>query len=186
MRAALRLYRLLLGAVAVLLLGITPALPQEDFQFMPKGGKRLLLELYGGAGDAAELQAIIAARHSEAEWTGVVAKRGAKLSDRERRTLAAYLAGTMPLAAKAGSRDEIAAALPPDGDELAWNNCQNCHSLFTGYLVQDRDQKGWLAIFLSPFHREIKMTQKEREAFARYSAINMPMRAEDVPAELRF
>ena len=41
-------------------------------------------------------------------------------------------------------------------------------------------------MFESPFHREIKMSTQQREIFARYSAINMPMRVEDVPAELRF
>jgi hypothetical protein len=30
------------------------------------------------------------------------------------------------------------------------------------------------------------MTPQEREEFSRYSAINMPMKFEDVPEELRF
>ena len=46
--------------------------------------------------------------------------------------------------------------------------------------------QGWRNIFLSPFHRELKMTAQEREKFARYSAINMPMKFEDVPEDLRF
>ena len=41
-------------------------------------------------------------------------------------------------------------------------------------------------MFMSPFHRELKMTPAEREEFSRYSALNMPMKVEDVPAELRF
>jgi hypothetical protein len=41
-------------------------------------------------------------------------------------------------------------------------------------------------VFLSPFHRNIKMSEKERETFARYSAVSMPMKAEDVPPDLRF
>jgi hypothetical protein len=41
-------------------------------------------------------------------------------------------------------------------------------------------------MFLSPFHRELKMSPREREEFARYSALNMPMRIEDVPEDLRF
>jgi hypothetical protein len=73
-----------------------------------------------------------------------------------------------------------------DGRELAWEYCQSCHSLFSGYLTQERDAPAWLNTFASPFHREIKMTQKQREEFARYSAINMPMKFEDVPEELRF
>ena len=41
-------------------------------------------------------------------------------------------------------------------------------------------------MFQSPFHRELKMTAQEREELARYSAINMPMKIEDVPPDLRF
>jgi hypothetical protein len=41
-------------------------------------------------------------------------------------------------------------------------------------------------MFQSPFHRGLKMTERERREFATYSAINMPMRTEDVPADLRF
>ncbi len=52
--------------------------------------------------------------------------------------------------------------------------------------MQNRDAQGWRSIFLSPFHRQIKMAAQERETFARYAAFNMPMKAEDVPADLRF
>ena len=45
---------------------------------------------------------------------------------------------------------------------------------------------GWLVVFASPFHKDIPMSQTEREIFADYSAINMPMRVEDVPPEMRF
>ena len=76
---------------------------------------------------------------------------------------------------------DLAAALPRDGRELAWNECQFCHSLFASHLTQNRDVQAWLNMFQSPFHRELKMTAQEREEFARYSAINMPMKVEDVP-----
>ncbi len=114
------------------------------------------------------------------------------LTDREQRTLAAYLAVNMPVpdpgetAAKAGDPAALRAALPRDGRELAWNECQFCHSLFTSHLTQDRDMQAWLNLFESPFHREMKMTPQEREEFARYSTINMPMKIEDVPPDLRF
>ena len=84
---------------------------------------------------------------------------------------------------QAAKRGDIASALPPDGRELAWNQCQSCHSLFSSYLTQDRDVQGWRNMFLSPFHRELKMTPQEREEFSRYSAINMPMKIEDVPED---
>jgi hypothetical protein len=131
-----------------------------------------------------------AAARSEADWSQFLAGRGTDLDDTELATLAAYLAVNMPLprealdaAAKAG---DIGTALPADGRQLAWNDCQSCHSLFAGYLTQDRDLQGWQNMFQSPFHRELQMAPQERDEFARYSAINMPMKIEDVPEDLRF
>ena len=108
------------------------------------------------------------------------------MTERELATLSAYLAVNMPLSADAVKREDVASALPPDGRDLAWNGCQNCHSLFAGYLTQDRAVQAWRNIFLSPFHRELKMSPQEREEFARYSTLNMPMKIEDVPQDLRF
>ncbi len=160
---------------------------QEDFGFMPKGGKTLLLEL---TAKPAELREIGSARRSEAEWREFIAKHKTSMTERDVNELAAYLAINMPVPedalAKAQDSAALAAALPADGRELAWNQCQSCHSLFSGYLMQNRDAQGWRSIFLSPFHRNIKMTEQERETFARYAAFSMPTKAEDVPADLRF
>ena len=41
-------------------------------------------------------------------------------------------------------------------------------------------------MFQSPFHRELKMSAEERDEFSHYSVINMPMKFEDVPEDLRF
>jgi hypothetical protein len=92
----------------------------------------------------------------------------------------------MPLSDEAMKRDNLAAALPQDGCDLAWSQCQSCHSLFASHLTQRRPAQGWRNMFLSPFHRELKMNPQEREEFARYSALNMPMKIEDVPPDLRF
>ena len=176
----------LVTAVALLLMPAS-VFCQEDFGFMPKGGKTLLLEL---TSKPAELRDIGSARRSEAEWREFIAKHEASMTERDVNELAAYLAintpvpeGALPDAQDAAT---LAAAFPADGRELAWNQCQSCHSLFSGYLMQSRDPQGWRSIFLSPFHRNIKMTAQERETFARYAAFSMPMKAEDVPADLRF
>lgn len=184
------------AAVGVLLVGLAPALSQLDSGFMPKGGKTLLLEILGKAPDDKDLRQIVGERRSDAEWQDRIDARNKAMnkamSERERRTLAAYLAVNMPVsdpksvAAKAANPAELLAALPRDGRELAWNECQFCHSLFSSYLTQDRSVQAWLNMFQSPFHREMKMTAQEREEFARYSAINMPMKIEDVPPDLRF
>jgi hypothetical protein len=158
----------------------------EDNTFMPKGGRALLLDLLGVPLDQAELRVIAQARRTEPQWGDFVAARKNALTERELATLAAYLAVNMPLSDDAVKRDNLASALPPDGRDLAWTGCQSCHSLFASHLTQKRNAQGWRNVFLSPFHRELKMSPQEREEFARYSAINMPMKVEDVPQELRF
>jgi hypothetical protein len=182
--------RLIPIILAVMLAGLSPALAQESFDFMPKGGKTLFVDVFGAAPDAATLDEMATAARGEADWNDLLAKRNTGLGDKELRTLAAYLAVNMPLprdaldtATKAG---DIAAALPADGRELAWSGCQPCHSLFASHLTQDRDLQGWRNMFQSPFHRELRMTPRERDEFSRYSAINMPMKIEDVPEDLRF
>jgi hypothetical protein len=180
------------AAFAVLLCGLVPALSQNDENFMPKGGRTLLLAILGASPNAQALKEIVTARHDEAEWRTATSARTNALSEREQKTLAAYLAVNMPLAdpdkalAAASNPGALSKALPRDGRALAWNECQFCHSLFTSYLTQERDVQAWLNMFQSPFHREIKMTEKERQEFARYSAFNMPMKIDEVPPELRF
>ena len=182
--------RLMLVVLCALLLGSQSTLAQEDYDFMPKGGKALLFQLLGHPLDTAELHKIAKTKHTAEEWQASLAPKMGAMNDRERRTLAGYLAVNMPLAEKTPADEEakgdVAAALPPDGQELAMNNCQFCHSVFSGYLMIDRGVQGWLGPFEAPFHREIEMTETERETFARYSAINMPMKFEDVPEDLRF
>jgi len=158
----------------------------EDNAFMPKGGRALLLDLFGAPPDQVELRAIVQARRTEPEWLNFVAARKKPLTERELATLAAYLAVNMPLSDDALKLNNLASALPPDGRDLAWNGCQSCHSLFASHLTQKRPVQGWRNMFLSPFHRELQMSPQEREEFARYSALNMPMKIEDVPPDLRF
>jgi hypothetical protein len=176
-----------LWVLIALLLSSVPGRAQEDFNFMPKGGKTLLTEL---TSNPTELREIASARRSEAEWREFVVKRKSAMAERDVKELAAYLAINMPLpgGAPAEGQDSraMAATFPPDGRELAWFQCQSCHSLFSGYLMHDRDAQGWRSIFLSPFHRGMKMTERERETFARYSGHSMPMKIENVPADLRF
>jgi hypothetical protein len=180
------------AAFGALLLGLVPALSQLDYSFMPKGGKALLVQIVGSPPDSKELREILSARRSEQEWRKAVAEKAKVLSEREQQTLAAYLAINMPMQdpeqviAKAGKAQELYAGLPRDGRELGFYECQFCHSLFTSHLMQDRSFQAWMNMFQSPFHRELKMTKQEREEFSRYSEINMPMKIDDVPPDLRF
>jgi len=173
-------------ALCVAALAAATGAAGEDNRFMPRGGRTLLLEAIKPSPD--ELLRIVQTLNTEAQWVQFVAERGKGLSEREANTLSAYLAVNLPLSAsvRAGEPGALSAALPRDGRELAWDQCQFCHSLFTSHLTQSRDAQGWRNMFESPFHRGLKMTPQEREEFARYSAINMPMKVDDVPAELRF
>jgi len=177
--------RLFLAVFAIAVFAFAQA-AGEDNAFMPKGGRALLIELLGTPPDRAELRTIAQARRTEPEWRDFVAARKNTLTERELATLAAYLAVNMPLPDDDVKRDNLASTLPPDGRDLAWNECQSCHSLFASHLTQRRNAQGWRNMFLSPFHRELKMTPQQREEFARYSALNMPMKIEDVPQDLRF
>jgi hypothetical protein len=159
-----------------------------DYGFMPPGGRTILLGLVGEEDGAALSE--IAARDTTAEdWQAWAAERDPALEERALATFAGYAELNFPLdadglAALAESGD--ASALPPDGKDLAIAQCQFCHALFSGYLMHRRDETGWRGTFKSPFHSEIPMTELERDTFARYSALNMPLRFEDVPPELRF
>lgn len=150
--------------------------------FMPKGGRALLLEIVGSS--SAKLRDVVQQKRTEAEWLQYAKEqaRARPMTEREQATLAAYLAVNMP----AADAVQGAAALPLDGRDLAWERCQNCHSLFSGYLTQAGSATRWRNEFQFPFHRNLKMTPQEREEFARYSEINMPMKVEDVPDDLRF
>lgn len=180
---------LVLGMLLALVAFAVAKAGGEDERFMPKGGRTLLLESLGPAPNLDEFRRIASTRNTEDQWRAFVATRAVPADAREKETLTAYLAVNLPLAAKTLQSlkpDGIAAALPRDGRELAWQQCQFCHSLFSSHLTQRRDAQGWRNMFLSPFHRELKMTAQEREEFSRYSALNMPMRVDDVPQELRF
>jgi len=159
-----------------------------QFDFMPVGGRALLLDLLGQV-DAETLAEITAQDQSAEDWQAWAVSQGPDLDDKALATFAGYAELNLPvgedvLSALEESGD--ATLLPPDGMDLAIAQCQFCHSLFSGYLMHDRDEIGWKGTFKSPFHSEIPMTEVERDTFAGYSATNMPLRFEDVPPELRF
>ena len=164
-------------ALAMLALVAGSAAGQVDmFAFMPDGGRGSLVRAFP---DPKGQRDALSRSRSPEGWQDALA--GAGLGPHETATLAAYLSRIAPR--EATSPPE---SLPSDGRDLALAHCQSCHSLFSGYLTQRRDRNGWLAIFASPFHKDIPMSATEREIFADYSAINMPMRIEDIPTEMRF
>ncbi|MFN3938646.1 MAG: hypothetical protein ACK4KW_13840 [Gemmobacter sp.] len=185
-------HRALPPATAALALAAGLAFAQAGFEFMPDGGRTLVLRLYGA--DPVALAEVVAQEHDANGWAEVIvaeaAARDVPMTDPERLTLAHYLALNLPLADPAAVADlapeDLARALPMDGKDLAIRHCQGCHGFYTAYLGHDREVNGWLVVFNSPFHMEIRMSPTEKRTFAHYSAINLPMRIEDVPPEMRF
>ncbi len=172
--------------IAALLAGA--ALAQGNaFDFMPPGGRDILATL--AEGDPGKLGQAAARADDRVGWADWARALAPDLDDTQIETFAAYAALNLPL-----SGDVIAqlsengdpGLLPPDGKELAIQQCQFCHSFFTGYLAHDRDEIGWKGTFKTPFHAEISMTEIERDTFASYSALNLPLAIQDVPPELRF
>ena len=152
-----------------------------SFEFMPDGGRTLFAEVFPGEAGRDAL-----ANHvSQEDWAAAITAANPDLETREARTLAGYLAANAPYESLAQLSDP-SSDMPADGKDLALSRCQSCHSLFTGYLMQRRDEAAWRSTFASPFHVGIAMTPAELTTFVDYSAVNMPLRFEDVPSELRF
>lgn len=163
---------LAIATAAVLLLGAGSA----GVDSLPSGGRDLLLQV---AGAPAQLRDLVRQKRSEQEWLQWIreAARGKALGDQQQATLAAYLAVNMP--APAAARDP--AALPRDGRDLTRESCQPCHSQSSAFLAHHWSAERWRSTFLAPFHRTIRMTPQEREEFARYAEINLPLNAGGVP-----
>lgn len=160
----------------------------DQYGFMPDGGRTILAGLLAGL-DAAKAEEVLLRDAEATAWADWAAEFDKGLDPTAIETFASYAALNLPVAdtSIAGLKGtELADALPPDGKDLAVAQCQFCHSLFSGYLMHDRDLAGWEGTFKAPFHTEIPMTDVERKTFASYSALNMPLAFEDVPPELRF
>ena len=175
--------------VTLLALGVSATMVQAQtgFEFMPDGGRNLAVQVFPSK--PAALAEMMTRELDAEQWKAVIQGQNGELTEAEILTLAGYLALNLPLDESAVLADlppeNLAVALPRDGKDLAIRNCQGCHGFYTGYLGHDRDVNGWLVMFNSPFHLEIRMTPVERRTFAHYSAVNLPMPIENVPVDLR-
>lgn len=181
----------LLAAVAV------PALvwaAADVFDFIPAGGRSLLAKVMANKPSANETDALLAGKHTSAEWLNELKRRrptspGLRgLSDKELLTLADYLAFNMPLpAGKAPANSTLAnweKALPPDGRDFTLDYCQGCH-IITVVVTQHRTKEAWLGSLGKPSHVQIKLSPQRREALASYLVINAAIPIDEVPEELR-
>jgi mono/diheme cytochrome c family protein len=179
--------------VAVLLAESLRAQADDVFAFIPMGGKTLLMEAVQGA-PAEEVQALLTGKRIREEWVSYLQGRkdavtGLKpLSEHELLTLADYLAYNMPLPASEAPADPGKAnwkkLLPPDGRDLAMENCQFCH-IITVAVTQAKSQDAWLGTLNKPSHTEIELSPKQRAALASYLVLNGGIPEDLVPEELR-
>ncbi|MGZ5570616.1 MAG: hypothetical protein ACXWF6_05750 [Usitatibacter sp.] len=172
---------------------LAAAAPDKDvFQFVPQGGRTLLAKAFAGRASAEDIRAIVGAKHTSSEWLAELRAREKslpalqRLDDKERRTLADYLATNMPLANPPAdpSKANWDKVLPLDGRDMALNYCQGCH-IITVVITQDRSKTAWLGTMGKPSHVQIKLTPAQRDALANYLIVNAAIPIDQVPEELR-
>jgi mono/diheme cytochrome c family protein len=182
--------RLLLGA----LLASSPANAGDVFDFIPAGGRTLLVEVLASGPPAGEARALLTGKRTREAWLEYLRQHAGavpglkRLDEKQRLTLADYLSFNMPLPADrvpaAPTRANVEKLLPPDGRELALDFCQSCH-IITVVVTQDRPKDAWLGTMNKPSHVGVKLTRQQREALASYLVLNAAIPIDEVPEELR-
>ena len=190
-RSSARAALLLIGA---LLVGPRVAQAADVFDFIPAGGRTLLVKVLGSRPPADEVKALLSAKHSRDEWVKYLRDHSKaitgvqRLSEKELLTLADYLSFNMPLPAGKIPANPAQAnwekLLPMDGKDLALDYCQGCH-IITVVITQDRPREHWLGSLNKPSHVEIKLTREQREALVSYLVLNAAIPIDQVPEELR-
>jgi len=161
----------------------------DIFDFIPSGGRTLLATALGAKPAPEALRAVLSARRDRNAWLAYLRGQPKDLpgmrgfSEREFATLADYLAFNLPLAADFSSAT-WANRLPPDGRDLALDYCQNCH-VITVVVTQDKSREAWLGTMHKPSHKEVKLTEAQREALAAYLVVNAAIPVDQVPEDLR-
>lgn len=187
---------------AALLVSLALAGP-DAFEFMPKGGREMLLEVVGRCANCDDIVTIVTTRRTQEEWlkyfTGRQSslknladekKKGAlaTLAERQMSTLVSYLAINTPIPKEKLPKDtkkvDWLSFLPPDGRQLTLEKCMGCHSIGVTVL-NAADMRGWAMILRKSDHAVIKLTERETETLKSYLAVNMPVPEEEVPEELR-
>lgn len=164
----------MLGAIST---GVS-AQTDDPVSSLPDGPKDLLGAL---SSDAAVIGELVGSERSSDEWIAHLTGMGTAMTEEQLAILADYLALNVP--AETGGSDvaAIVGELPADGRELFAANCLSCHGVASYYLLQDRDEAGWMDIFGASYHRRLLTDDNERETFASYAAHAMPIPEDAIP-----
>jgi mono/diheme cytochrome c family protein len=190
-RPSTRAARLVLGA---LLVASGVAVAGDVFDFIPPGGRTLLLEVIGSGASPDEARALLTGKRTPEEWLRHLREHRKavaglqRLEEKQLLTLADYLSFNMPLAPAripaTPTRASTEKVLPPDGRDMVLDYCQGCH-IITVVVTQDRSMAAWLGTMNKPSHVQIKLTRTQREALASYLVVNAAIPIDQVPEELR-
>lgn len=168
----------LCGALVAGAIGSAAARADDALASLPSGPKTLLAEI---ASDPAAIEEIAGAMRTAEEWTAHLAGMNTTMTEDQVAMLAEYLALNAPAATVGDDVASFVAALPADGRELFATTCFSCHGVVSYYLLQDRDQAGWMDVFAAPYHRRLLTGDNERETFASYASRAMPIPEDQVP-----
>jgi hypothetical protein len=179
-------------ALALAALAAIAAAGDDLFDFIPAGGRTLAARVLAGKPANDPARALVTAKRDRDQWLAYFRGDGkaavAALDDKQKATLADYLAHNMPLAAgKAPSNPSLAnweKALPADGRDLTLEHCQSCH-VITVVVTQDRAKAQWLGTLNKPSHVGIKISPAQRDALAEYLVLNAGIPIDRVPEDLR-
>jgi hypothetical protein len=181
------------AAVAAVTAALLVAGASGALDWLPKGGRVLLIEVLDACADCDGLSELGAAGRTRDEWGAYFDARGAleQLSGAQRRTLLAYLEANLPFP---GLTPEGLAsgpyAQPYEGPVLTMEACGVCHGVGLA-LFSERDEAGWLDFVLSPVsgHAEyvvlLPFSEANWRTLAAYLGLNMPLDPAAVPEPYR-
>lgn len=159
-------------------IGGATAQTDDPVASLPSGPKNLLAVV---AAEAAAITEIAGTSRTTDEWTAHLAGMGTDMTEDQVAILAEYLTLNTPAEVNGVDAPALIASLPADGRELFVANCLSCHGVAKYYLLQDRDQAGWMDIFNAPYHRRLLTGDNERETFASYASHAMPIAEDQIP-----
>ncbi|RKX79807.1 MAG: hypothetical protein DRP87_01610 [Spirochaetes bacterium] len=171
----------------IIVLAVIGVLFAQGYDFMPKGGSDILLEVLDKCKNCDDIKNIVTTKRTQDEWKKYFSDKGALsgLSDKEVTTLVNYLAINMPIPQNKLPRRYNVNTLPPSGRLIAEERCTLCHPINVA-MLERRTYVAWYNLLVhSGDHNIIEHTEQEWDTLAHYLTANAPIPKESLPPELR-